>query len=93
VAQVLGRPGPGSPADEGEEHLVDDLGDGVLVAGAEQEGVAEEVEGESGNSCTHQIYGNLVPSSFDRAGTAPRRRLPQKPEAAAARRETVLNPC
>jgi hypothetical protein len=42
----------------------------VLVAGAEQEGVAEEVEGESGNSCTRQIYGHLVPSSFDRARTA-----------------------
>jgi hypothetical protein len=40
----------GSPADEGKENLVDDLGDGAGVAGAEQERAAKEVEGESGNS-------------------------------------------
>jgi hypothetical protein len=35
-----------SPADEGEEDLVDDGGDGVLVTGPEQELVAEQVDGK-----------------------------------------------
>jgi hypothetical protein len=39
-----------SPADEGEEHLVDDGGDGVLVTGPEQELVAEQVNGKGGDT-------------------------------------------
>lgn len=43
---------PGFIADEREEHLVDDLGEGVLVGGAEaaEDFVAEQVDGEGGNS-------------------------------------------
>src|SRR5277367_1920286 len=40
----------GSPADEGEEHLVDDGGDGALVTGPEQELVAEQVNGKGGDA-------------------------------------------
>jgi hypothetical protein len=43
--------GPGSPTDEREEHLVDDLGYGVLVGGGEvaEDFVAEQVDREGGD--------------------------------------------